>query len=38
MTNLRLLAMPIPSLDPLLRRFPRVRENLLNLVDERLIG
>jgi diguanylate cyclase (GGDEF)-like protein len=37
MTNLRLLAVPIPSLDPLLRRFPRVRENLLNLVDERLI-
>jgi diguanylate cyclase (GGDEF)-like protein len=38
MTNLRLLAIPIPLFDPLLRRFPRLRENLLNLVAERSIG
>jgi EAL domain-containing protein (putative c-di-GMP-specific phosphodiesterase class I) len=37
-TNLRLLSMPIALFDPLLRRFPRLRENLMNLVDERLVG
>ncbi len=38
LSNLRLLAMPITQLDPLLRRFPRLRENLQNLVAGRLLG
>jgi predicted signal transduction protein with EAL and GGDEF domain len=38
LSNLRLLAIPIPQLDPLLRRFPRLRENLQNLVAGRLLG
>ena len=35
---LRLLAIPIPAFDPLLRRMPRLKENLLNLISERSIG
>jgi diguanylate cyclase (GGDEF)-like protein len=38
LSNLRLLAISIPLFDPLLRRFPRLKENLLNLVAERSIG
>jgi diguanylate cyclase (GGDEF)-like protein len=38
LSNLRLLAISIPLFDPLLRRIPRLRENLLNLVAERSIG
>ena len=38
MSNMRLLAIPIPLLDPLLRRFPRLGENLQNLVAERMVG
>jgi len=38
LSNLRLLAIPIPLLDPLLRGFPRLRENLQNLVAGRLLG
>jgi diguanylate cyclase (GGDEF)-like protein len=37
LSNLRLLAIPITSLDPLLRGIPRLKENLLNLVAERSI-
>jgi EAL domain-containing protein (putative c-di-GMP-specific phosphodiesterase class I) len=37
LSNLRLLAIPISLLDSLLRRIPRLRENLLNLVAERSI-
>ena len=37
-TSLRLLAISIALLDPLLQRFPRLRENLQNLVAERLVG
>ena len=37
LSDLRLLAIPIAQLDPLLRRFSRLRENLQNLVAERLI-
>jgi diguanylate cyclase (GGDEF)-like protein len=38
MSNMRLLAIPIPLLDPLLSRIPRLRENLQNLVAERMVG
>lgn len=38
LSNLRLLTMPISRLDPLLRGFPRLRENLQNLVSGRLLG
>ncbi len=38
LSNLRLLAIPIHRLDPLLRNFPRLRENLQNLVAGRLLG
>jgi diguanylate cyclase (GGDEF)-like protein len=38
LSDLRLLAIPIPLLDPLLRGFPRLRENLQNLVAGRLLG
>ena len=38
LSDLRLLAIPIPLLDPLLRTFPRLRENLQNLVAGRLLG
>ena len=38
LSDLRLLAIPIPLLDPLLRAFPRLRENLQNLVAGRLLG
>lgn len=38
MTDLRLLALPISLFDSLMQRFPRLRENLMNLVDERLVG
>jgi diguanylate cyclase (GGDEF)-like protein len=37
LSNLRLLAIPISLLDSLLRRMPRLKENLLNLVAERSI-
>lgn len=36
-SDLRLLAVPIPLFIPILRRFPRLKENLLNLVAERSI-
>jgi hypothetical protein len=38
LSPLRLLAIPIPSFDPLVRRLPRLKENLLNLVSERTVG
>ena len=38
LSNLRLLAISIPLLEPLLHRFPRLRENLQNLVAERTAG
>jgi CRP-like cAMP-binding protein len=38
LSPLRLLAIPIPAFDPLLRRMPRLKENLLNLISERSIG
>jgi EAL domain-containing protein (putative c-di-GMP-specific phosphodiesterase class I) len=34
-SNLRLLAIPIPFLDPLFRRFPLLRENMQSLVAQR---
>jgi diguanylate cyclase (GGDEF)-like protein len=37
-SQLHLLAIPIPAMDPLLRRFPRLKENLLNLISERSVG
>ncbi len=37
-SQLRLLAIPIPAMDPLCRRFPRLNENLLNLISERSVG
>ena len=37
-SNMRLLAISIPLLDPILRRLPRLQENLQNLVAERLAG
>jgi len=37
-TKLRLLAVPIPAFDPFMHRFPKLKENLLNLVSERAIG
>ncbi|HXW13408.1 MAG TPA: EAL domain-containing protein [Terriglobia bacterium] len=38
LSNLRLLTIPIPLLEPLLRRFPRLGQNLQNLVAERMAG
>jgi diguanylate cyclase (GGDEF)-like protein len=38
LSNLHLLAISIALLEPLLRRFPRLQENLQNLIAERLIG
>jgi CRP-like cAMP-binding protein len=37
MSDLRFLAIPIPLFVPMLRRIPRLKENLLNLVAERSI-
>jgi CRP/FNR family transcriptional regulator len=37
-SNLLLLAVPIPLFVPILRRVPRLKENLLNLVAERSIN
>ena len=36
-SQLLLLAIPIPLFVPLLRRVPRLKENLLNLISERSI-
>ena len=38
LSPLRLLAIPIPSFDPLVHRIPRLEENLLRLISERSIG
>lgn len=38
LSTLRLIAISIPLLEPLLHRFPRLRENLQNLVAERTAG
>jgi CRP-like cAMP-binding protein len=38
LSDLRLLTIPIPLLEPLLHRFPRLGENLQNLVAERTAG
>jgi hypothetical protein len=38
LSNLRLLTIPIPLFEPLLRHFPQLNENLQNLVAERTGG